>query len=85
VTLVDSNKTWMTDQTPSTFGMPISGHAFGIATCPRVASLRGTTVSAAVIERDRVVATGTTGAAKGDMGLAQSNLPGTSAWRPPTC
>ena len=29
---MNSNKLWMTVQTPSCFGMPISGHAFGAIT-----------------------------------------------------
>jgi hypothetical protein len=83
---VDSSKLWMTAQNPSTFGMPISGHAFGIATCPRLVPAQGTTVSTAVLERDReAVIAGTTGAVKADLGVAQSYFPGTSAWRPPSC
>lgn len=52
------------------FGMPISAHAFGTAT-----------PDAVVRERGAVAATGT----KGATGFAPSFLPGTSAWRPPTC
>jgi hypothetical protein len=82
VALMNSNKLWMTAQTPSAFGMPISGHAFGVTTdvC---------TAAATVVVRERAgiaaAATAVTGATKGDMGLAQSYFPGTSAWRPPTC
>jgi hypothetical protein len=83
---VNSTKLWMTAQTPSTFGMPISGHAFGVTTCARLVDAQGTTVSTAVVERDRAaVIADATGATKGDMGLAQSYFPGTTAWRPPTC
>ena len=77
---MNSNQTWMTAQTPSAFGMPISGHSFGATT-------RATDVCAAaatVVVRDRAVITAGAGA-KGDMGLAPSYFPGTSAWRPPTC
>ncbi|MCB0895831.1 MAG: hypothetical protein H6529_05055 [Nocardioides sp.] len=66
-----------TVKTPSSFGMPISGgHAFRPTTDARTATV--------VRERDGIVAAAT-GATKGDMGLAQSYFPGTSAWRPPTC
>ena len=79
---MNSTQLWMTAQTPSTFGMPISGHSFGVTT-------RATDVCAAastpVVVRERAVIAATKGAVKGDMGLAQSTFPGTSAWRPPTC
>ena len=76
---MNSTKLWMTAQTPSAFGMPISGHAFGATTdvCPAAATV-------AVRERAGIVAA-TTGATEADLGLAQSYFPGTSAWRPPTC
>ncbi|MBA2953853.1 hypothetical protein GON03_05940 [Nocardioides sp. MAH-18] len=74
---MNSTKLWMTAQTPSCFGMPISGHAFG-ASVPASSRLATTTVV-----RDRAAAT--QGAVKGGMGLAQAYFPGTSAWRPPTC
>lgn len=82
---MNSTKLWMTAQTPSAFGMPISGHAFGNAAL----AARGTAVCAAattdvVRERDGIV-TAVVGATKGDMGLAPSYFPGTSAWRPPIC
>jgi hypothetical protein len=84
VALVNSTKLWMTAQTPSAFGMPISGHAFDVTTCARLVDVQGTTVSAARIERDRVAGmTATKGAVKGDMGIAY--FPGTTAWRPPNC
>jgi hypothetical protein len=76
---VNSTKLWMTAQTPSAFGMPISGHASGVMTDVRTAA---TTV--VVRERAGIVAA-TKGATDGDLGLAQSYFPGTSAWRPPTC
>ena len=85
VALVNSNKLWMS--APSTagqscFGMPMSGHAFGVATPATDASLMRTTT--AVRERVAVIA-GTTDAVKSGLGLAQSYFPGNSAWRPPTC
>jgi hypothetical protein len=77
---MNSTKLWTTAQTPSTFGMPISGgHAFGVSTdvC---------TAAATVVVRERAgIVAATKGATKGDMGLAQSYFPGTSAWRPPNC
>jgi hypothetical protein len=77
---MNSTKLWMTAQTPSAFGMPISGgHAFGVSTdvC---------TAAATVVVRERAgITAATKGATKGDMGLAQSYFPGTSAWRPPNC
>jgi hypothetical protein len=81
VTAVNSNKLWMTAQAPSNFRMPISGHVFGVTTCATRVDVQGTTVST-LIERDRIAVKG---AVKGDMGLAQSYFPGTSAWRPPNC
>ncbi|RYE72907.1 MAG: hypothetical protein EOP19_29910 [Hyphomicrobiales bacterium] len=78
---MNSNKLWMTAQTPSAFGMPISGHSYGVIT-------RATDVCAAatttLVVRERAVIAAAAGAAKGDMGFAQS-FPGTTAWRPPTC
>jgi hypothetical protein len=75
---VNSTKLWMTANSPSCFGMPISGHAFG-ASVPATDSRIATTF----VVRDRAAAT--QGAVKGGMGLAQAYFPGTSAWRPPTC
>jgi hypothetical protein len=76
---VNSIKLRKTAQTPSTFGMPISGHTFGVSVratdaCPAVTS----------VVREAAIA-GTPGAVKADMGLAQSYFPGTPAWRPPGC
>jgi hypothetical protein len=83
---MNNTKLWMTAQIPSGSGMPISGHAFAADTCARLVDVQGTTVSTAVIERDRVAGiAGTTGTVAADMGLAQSYFPGTTAWRPPTC
>ena len=70
---MNSNKLWMTDITPSCFGMPISGHAFGTA---------ATTATATVV-RERFDAT--TGAVKPGFAATQSYLPGPTAWRPPSC
>jgi hypothetical protein len=79
---MNSTKLWMTAQTPSTFGMPVSGHSFGVTT----SVTDGCTAAATLVARDReALIAGTTGAVKGDMGLAQSYFPGTSAWRPPSC
>ena len=75
---MNSTKLWMTAQTPSCFGMPISGHAFGASVSATDSRFVTTTVV-----RDRAAAT--QGAVKGGMGLAQAYFPGTSAWRPPTC
>lgn len=74
-----SIKTQMAAQTPSGFGMPISGHAFGVTTGA------SDVCTATRPERVRVAATAGTWAVKADMGLAQPYFPGTSAWRPPTC
>jgi hypothetical protein len=75
---MNSTKLWMTAQTPSTFGMPISGHSFGVTTGATDACAAAATT---LVVRERAAIA----AVKGDMGLAQSYFPGTSAWRPPTC
>ena len=77
---MNSNQTWMTAQTPSAFGMPISGHTFRVSTT----EARSAVVTTIVV-RDRQAISGTNGAVKADMGLAQSYFPGTSAWSPPIC
>jgi hypothetical protein len=61
----------MTAQTPSCFGAPIYGSAFG-TTAASEAGL----VAVATDVRDRHVA--------GDS-LVMGTFPGTSAWRPPNC
>src|SRR5690242_7406574 len=71
---VNSNKLWMTAPStatacPSGFGIPMSSQAFGTTT----------------VVRERVAFIGATDAAKAGLGLTQSYIPGTSAWRPPTC
>ncbi|MDF1602181.1 hypothetical protein [Nocardioides sp. YIM 152315] len=76
---MNSTQLRTTARTPSRFCAPISGHAFGIAV--PATDARTTTV----VVRERAVIAATKGGAKGDMGLAQSYFPGTSAWRPPTC
>jgi len=78
---VNSTKLWMTAQNPSTFGMPISGHAFGVST--RVTDV--CTAAATLIVRDREAGIGNTAGTAEDAALAQSYFPGTPAWRPPTC
>jgi hypothetical protein len=65
---------------PSSFGMPVCGHAFETTTgatgrgfaAPAIGDLAATSV---VRERKAVV--------KGEMGFAIAYLPGTSAWSPP--
>ena len=79
---MNSTKLWMTAQTPSAFGMPISGHTFGVTTRATDACAAAATT---LVVRERAVIAAVKGAVKGDMGLAQSYFPGTSAWRPPTC
>jgi hypothetical protein len=85
VALVNSNKLWMS--APSTagqscFGMPMSGHAFGVAT----SAIDARRIGATSVVRERVVdIAGTTGAVKAGLGLTQSYFPGNSAWRPPNC
>ena len=73
---MNSIKTHMTAQSPSCFGMPISGStygAFGIAA--------GTTGAGTLtVVRDRVVAE-----AALVQGAVKGAFPGTTAWRPPTC
>ena len=76
---MNSIKLAMTAQTPSAFGMPISGHAFGMSATTAVC----TDIRAA---RERAVAVVATKVATDEgLGLAESYFPGTSAWRPPTC
>ena len=77
---MNSIKNQMTAMTPSCFGMPISGHASVIT--PATDARTATTF--AVRPRGAVFA-GVTGAVKGGLGLAQSYVPGTTAWSPPTC
>jgi hypothetical protein len=78
---VNSTLLWKTAQTPSSFGMPISVHAFGVTT--RATDLCTAAATLAVRDREAVVGSAT-GTAK-DAGLTQSYFPGTLAWRPPTC
>ena len=80
-----STMTTTTAQTPSTFGMPISGSASG-SILGR--SIVGAFVSAAdkcalatPVVRDRQFAAGTGSI----VSPAQAYFPGTSAWRPPSC
>ena len=78
---MNSNMTWMTAQNPSRFGMPISGHAFGVT--PRATD---SCTAAALVVRERQAGLGSlTGAIKGDTGFAKTYVRGTTAWRPPTC
>jgi hypothetical protein len=79
---VNSTMTWKTAQTPSPFGMPISGHVFGVTS----RATDSCTAAATLVVRDREAGIGsTTGAVTTDKGLVPSNFRGTSAWRPPTC
>jgi len=70
------NSSWQkaTAQTPSGFGMSISGVTYGIG----LGMNTGTTVctAPAIVVRDRHVA----GAV-----LADATRPGTTSWSPPTC
>ena len=79
---MNSTKLWMTAHNPSAFGMPISGHSFGVITRATDACAAAPT---AVIVRERAGIAATKGAVEGDLGLAQPYFPGTSAWRPPIC
>ena len=75
---MNSIKTQMAAQIPSDVRMPMSGHA----SCASTIRTAGTAV--VLRERTGIVAP-TAGTTDGDLGLAQSYFPGTSAWRPPTC
>ena len=77
---MNSNQTWMTAQTPSAFGMPISSHTF----CVSAIEARSAVVTTLVV-RGRKAFIDTNGAIKADMGLAPSYRPGTNAWSPPIC
>ena len=77
---MNSNQTWMTAQTPSAFGMPISSHTFCVS-----ATEARSAVATTLVVRDRKALVGTNGVDKADLGLAQSYFPGTSAWSPPIC
>ena len=77
---MNSNMTWMTAQTPSAFGMPISGHTFGVS----VIEARCTAATTLVV-RDRQASLDTFGAVKTDRAAAPSYIPGTHAWSPPIC
>jgi hypothetical protein len=69
---MNTNKLWMTAQTPSSIGMPISGYAFGTT-----AASQAGLVAVATDVRDCHVA--------GVPSLVEGIRPGTSAWRPPNC
>ena len=77
---MNSINLWMTAQTPSAFGMPISGHT----SCVSATEVRSA-VATTLVVRDRMAFIGTDGAVKAGNGLAQSYFPGTPAWSPPTC
>lgn len=77
---MNSIKLQLTAQTPSCFGTPISGHAFGA-----FAPAGDSRIAATTLVRERVVLMATTGGAKGDLGMTQPYFPGTHAWRPPIC
>lgn len=71
-----SIKTQMTAQTPSCFGMPISGSTYAAARGAAQGTAQHITGAVAPAVLDRRVA----GAA-----LVKGAFPGTSAWRPPSC
>lgn len=75
---MNSITTQMAAQTPSGIRMPKSGHASCAST------LSATATAVVLRERTGVIAP-TAGTTDGDLGLAQSYFPGTSAWRPPSC
>jgi len=77
---MNSNMTWMTAQTPSAFGMPISGHTFGVS----VIEARWSATTTLVV-RERQAVLDTFGAIKADRAAAPSYVPGTTAWSPPIC
>lgn len=76
---MSNTKIRTTVQIPSGFGMPACGHAFRVTTDAR------TTATALVMRERAGNVWAAKGATDGDLGLAQSYIPGTSAWRPPTC
>ncbi|GAA4371161.1 hypothetical protein [Nocardioides caricicola] len=78
---MNSTKTWMTAQTPSAFGMPICGHAFTVSAR---AAEAGNAATTKLVMRDRVAVIADS-FGDDNRGLAQSYVPGTSAWSPPTC
>ena len=78
---MNSIKLAKTAQTPSAFGMPISGHPYGVTARATDACAAAATT---LVVRERAAIAATAGAVKGDATLAPS-FPGTSAWRPPTC
>ena len=77
---MNSIKLSTTAQIPSYFRMPMSGHAFGTS-----APVAGSRPSAALVVRDRVVATDLAAAVAAGLRFGQTTIPGTSAWRPPSC
>ena len=77
---MNSNQTWMTAQTPSAFGMPISSHTFGVSVIEARCSATTT-----LVVRERQAFLGTNGAIKADRAAAPSYVPGTTAWSPPIC
>ena len=66
--MMNRNTIQMAAAIPSSFGMPICGHAFQT-------TVRGFGTTSVVRDRQAVV--------KGDMGLA-GYVPGTRAWSPPS-
>jgi hypothetical protein len=77
---MNSIKLRATAQFPSYFGMPVSGHAFGASSL-----VAGSCPSAALVVRERAVVADVTGAATAGLRNASTSIPGTTAWRPPTC
>ena len=79
---MNSNVTWMTAQTPSAFGMPISGHAFCV---PARATGENSALASTLVVRDRAAVAGILGATTQGKGRVQAHVPGTHAWSPPIC
>jgi hypothetical protein len=77
---MNSIKLRTTAQFPSYFAMPMSGHAFGASSL-----VAGSCPSAALVVRERAVAADVAGAATAGLRFGATTIPGTSAWRPPTC
>jgi hypothetical protein len=75
VAQMNSINNQMAAQIPSGFGMPTCGHAFETTAIQASLRVLGTSV---VRDRSDLGVTG-------DMGVAKTYFPGTSAWRPLNC
>jgi hypothetical protein len=73
---MESTKNLMTAMIPSGFGMPTCGHAFDTTAASTTGAFGADFGGTAAVVRERRI--------EQDTDLAIANVPGTSAWSPPT-